>query len=587
MNRYWFLLVISAFVVRAQAPSGDDVLLKAMADEMKHSMEIRIPGPNPYPPYYMEYGAERSTTFNASATLGGLVRSQKNQFFNPRVMVRVGNSKLDNSNSVYTGMAVGANYDSGQWAYDGGYELWRQQYWLSTDRAYKSAVEALSRKVAALKDVNQGEPLNDFAPAKPVVKIMSEATLQLDEAKWKSRVVELSKIFLNYPEILHSSVDFDAISDTAYYVNSEGSKQRLPEGAFHIRARTLAQAADGSNIWDYISIGAEHESGLPSMEEVKKAFTEIAENTKALREAKVGEAYTGPVLFEPRAAGQLLVQMLSHELRPVRSPVTPPGRQANLPPSDWSTRIGSRVLPDFITIKDNPHKLFPDGKPYLGNFDADLEGVEPEPLTLIEKGTLKTQLHTRLPVRGHEGSNGRARFPGEFGAKAPFLSNVEVYVSDAKPMAALKASLIDQIKQRGKPYGILVRKLDYPSVAPGEDRQRMMAAARQSGNGFVFSLPLQIYKVFPDGREELIRGVKFRGITGRSLRDIVGASSETSLFSFYATNVPLSTGGGGGYVNGTSIESPGLLFDELELEQPQNDKPRLPIVAPPAYEASN
>ena len=154
-------------------------------------------------------------------------------------------------------------------------------------------------------------------------------------------------------------------------------------------------------------------------------------------------------------------------------------------------------------------------------------------------------------------------------------------------MAALKASLIDQIKQRGKPYGILVRKLDYPSVAPGEDRQRMMAAARQSGNGFVFSLPLQIYKVFPDGREELIRGVKFRNITGRSLRDIVAASSETSLFSFYATNVPLSTGGGGGYVNGTSIESPGLLFDELELEQPQNDKPRLPIVAPPAYETSN
>ena len=41
-----------------------------------------------------------------------------------------------------------------------------------------------------------------------------------------------------------------------------------------------------------------------------------------------------------------------------------------------------------------------------------------KPLRLIEKGVLKNYLLTRQPVRGFEGSNGRARLPGPFGASA-------------------------------------------------------------------------------------------------------------------------------------------------------------------------
>ena len=111
--------------------------------------------------------------------------------------------------------------------------------------------------------------------------------------------------------------------------------------------------------------------------------------------------------------------------------------------------------------------------------------------------------------------------------------------------------------------------------------------SRSQPGAFQFSLPLLIYKIYPDGREELIRGVRFRNLNWRSLRDVMVASSETNLFSYYATSAPLSAGGGGGYMNGVSIEAPGLLFDELELEQPQTDKPRAPVAPPPPYETSN
>ena len=84
--------------------------------------------------------------------------------------------------------------------------------------------------------------------------------------------------------------------------------------------------------------------------------------------------------------------------------------------------------------------------------------------------------------------------------------------------------------------------------------------------------------VFDRIREELENN------PSRSLRDVIAASKETTLFSYFATNTALSLLGSGGYVNGVTIESPGLLFDELELEQPQSDKPRLPVVPPPTFE---
>ena len=275
-----------------------------------------------------------------------------------------------------------------------------------------------------------------------------------------------------------------------------------------------------------------------------------------------------------------------HELRSQSSknPVAPQGRPVNLPQSDWSTRLGGRVLPDMFTVRDIPNRSFSNGKGYLGNYEIDLEGVEPKPLTIIEKGTLKSFLYTRMPVRGNEGSNGRARFPGDFGGKAPFLSNVEVKVSESKPLADLKKQLIEMMKLRSKEFGLIVRKLDYPTAAPGEELQKLVGAARAAGANTLLSLPLLVYKIYPDGREELVRGLRFRGVSGRSLRDVIAASKETTLFSYFATNTALSLLGSGGYVNGVTIESPGLLFDELEFEQPQSDKPRLPVVPPPTFE---
>ena len=74
--------------------------------------------------------------------------------------------------------------------------------------------------------------------------------------------------------------------------------------------------------------------------------------------------------------------------------------------------MGARVLPDSFSVVDDPTQKEWRGRPLFGAYEVDREGVMPKPLRLVEKGVLKGYLLTRQPVRGFEGSNGRARMPG-------------------------------------------------------------------------------------------------------------------------------------------------------------------------------
>jgi hypothetical protein len=142
------------------------------------------------------------------------------------------------------------------------------------------------------------------------------------------------------------------------------------------------------------------------------------------------------------------------------------------------------------------------------------------------------------------------------------------------------------IADRNKRYGIIVRKMDFPSGASGEEVRRIMAATGQSGSTRIISGPLLVYRVYPDGREELVRGQRFRGLSVRSLRDIIAVSEELSAFHYLNNLAPMALQSAGGYVAPVSVIGPSLLFDELELERPREDVQQPPVVPPPPLRAS-
>jgi hypothetical protein len=126
---------------------------------------------------------------------------------------------------------------------------------------------------------------------------------------------------------------------------------------------------------------------------------------------------------------------------------------------------------------------------------------------------------------------------------------------------------------------MLIRRLDYPFAASGGDLRSLLAGSGQADRAV--SPPTLVYRVYADGREELVRGLRFRGLTARSLRDMLAASTETTQFDFMNNGAPLALLGGGGILAPASVVSPGLLFEELEFERPQEQFQRPPIVPPP------
>lgn len=581
MKRAIAILSTAGLLIPLALAQEKDVLLQAMRDELERASMLRVASLDP--PYFVEYGVEDASIVNISASLGALIRQSHSQVRIPDVHVRVGSPAFDNTDHVYSEYYSGTRYDPSSLPVDNNYNLIRQIFWLATDREFKGAEESISRKRSALKNVTQTDQLPDFSKAPPVQSILPVKRVNLNENAWRDRIVKLSGIFGAYPKIFSSGIEFESIQSTDYIVNTEGTVIRNPDNMNFLRVRGFTQAPDGTSLRDAEVFQAAELEGLPSELELQRNITALANELTGLSAAPMGDAYDGPVLFEPRAAAQLFAQVLGDNLKIGRKPVGE-GRRVQYQPSELENKVGARILPEWMDVVDDPTQTEWRGQGLFGHYNLDDQGVKAQPVSLIEKGVLKSFLLTRTPVlKGFETSNGHARLHGNFGDAAPGIGNLFVRTSQPITAAELKTKFVDMLKQRNKPYGLLVRKLDFPSAMTLEELRTVFSAMSQSGGGTrPVAPPLLVYRVYPDGREELVRGLRFRGVSTRSFRDIAAASDETYVFNFLDNTVPFALMGAGQYISSASVVAPGLLFEEMEMEPAQEDRPKLPIVPPPA-----
>jgi TldD protein len=587
-SRRHFLIAagLSAPALRllAEDPYAQDVILRAMKDELERSRQLRVVGGGgDDTPYFISYTLDDGDAFEVYASLGAVTAVARNRFRLPNIEVRVGSYDFDNTGHIYSGIYTGSRYDTEPFPLDDNYRALRESLWLATDHAYKAAVESIARKRAALTNAAaSAEKLADFSPAQPVQSFSKVTPTKFDENAWKARIIRHSAIFDAYPEVLASGVEFHFNQDASYYLNTEGTALRYRDDAAWIFARAEGQAPDGMVLRDALTTPALTLAQVPPEAELHDSLKAMARNIQTLLQAPMGESFVGPALFEPAAAAQLLAQLLGDNLRTPRKPISDPNRPLNLVGSEFEGRTGSRVLPEWLDVVDDPTQSSYQGKPLAGYYEFDFEGVKAQAVPVIQKGVLKSFLATRQPIKNAAGSNGHARFPAGFGTRAAAIGNLFVKPAESTPLADLKSRLIQICKERDKPYGLLIRKLDFPFLGSNAEIQTLQTASANSGGSVrPVSPPILMYRVYPDGREELVRGMRFRGLSTRSLRDILAASVETAVFDFINNGAPLARSGVGGYVALTSVISPGLLFDEVEVDQLQNPLQKPALVPPP------
>jgi hypothetical protein len=574
-------LLAAALLSAIPAFAAEDALLKAMHDELQRSMSLQFDSLDK--PYYIEFNVEDAHRVAVSATLDGILSIDDDQFRLPRVHVRVGSPLFDNTN--YVGSRGGHN-GGVRYPLDDDYAVLRRFFWITADQAYKSAVETISHKRAALKNVSVTEALPDFSPAKQAHLLDDLKPAKLDLNAWIPRVKALAAEFLKYPDLRGPTVEYMAIDGASRMVSSEGGEIRLAESVSEVKFRASAQAKDGMTVRDsyvYDCLGVDN---LPPQAELLKAAGDLGAFVTALAAAPHGEDYSGPVLFDGPAAAQLFAELVGRNLALSRKPVTDPGQSGGAATSELAGRLGSRILPEIFSVTDDPTLKEWKGHRLFGTTRVDEEGVEVKPLRIVEKGVLKNFLLTRNPVRGFPSTNGRARLQGSFGNTAAGITNLIVQASETTPYDKLKLQLIDLLKQRERPYGMIVRKMDFPSSAGNSELRRLLSGAARSGGSRPVSIPLRIYRVYADGHEELVRGLRFRALNVRSLKDILAAGDDSNVFNFLENGALFAVMGAGSENAETSVVAPSILVDDLELVRIEDEQPKLPVVPAPLLTSS-
>jgi hypothetical protein len=293
-----------------------------------------------------------------------------------------------------------------------------------------------------------------------------------------------------------------------------------------------------------------------------------------LAEAPMGENYSGPILFEGMASPQLLAEVLGRNLHIARKAVGPSGGPGQATATELEGRRGVRIMPEIFDVVDDPTKAG------FGHEEVDDEGVPGKSLQLVEKGVLKDFLRTRLPVRGYTDSNGRSRLSGS----TPAPTNLLITAKETSSIPDLKKKIIDLCQQRGLTYGVIIRKMDFPSTAPLEEARKILSSAGASARAV--SQPLYVYKLYLDGREELIRGVRIRGLNARSLKDILAAGNDTTTLNYLENGAPFALLGYGQSSAAVSVTAPSVVIDDLELIRIDDEQPHLPLAPAPALALS-
>lgn len=564
------------FVVAVSLPSvassGEDALMRAMRDELSRTVaELRMEELEA--PYFVSYMVRDTERMGTQASFGALLPSLARRSRMLTVELRVGDSSFDNTNFLSLSLIDRSAPTTALLPLEDDIVELRRQIWLATDTAYKKALESLAAKRAVLTSQTASEQLDDLSPAEPHIYI-EEPDLRLPPlSEVQALVRRLSGLFSEMPHVVDSGARAAVRHRRTYYVNSEGSSFIRNDPAAYLNVVARTQAPDGSVLSDFVAAFGASWDEIAGQEDLTGRVNAMGQALAARRSAAAIEDYIGPVLFEGQAAAELIAQLLAPRMVGTRAPLVdaPPNISFNVSENPFTNKLGARVMARGFSVTDDA-RLRSDG--FLGGYGVDDEAVPAGATSLVENGVLKTLLTARNPVRGVNGSTGNRRGRGV----AP--SNLLLTSRRGLSRDEMIAELMLLVEERQAEFGIIVRRLGNSGYRPPP-----ASGSNVSGSKSDVENATLAFKVYPDGREQLIQAAEFSAIADSVFKEIVAASDSPTLYtlSYPPPDSGFQTGIPGFSGNFVSVSVPDLLFDEMILRKPSGNVPRPPVAEHPFF----
>jgi hypothetical protein len=575
---------LAALPLMAQSELASDVILKAMRDELQRSLK-KLQLETLEKPYFLSYRIAEQSTLSASASFGSLLNSNDSKRRLLSTECRVGSPERDNTNffSMRLGVAgvirIQADQGSGL-PLDDDYDEYRRQLWLSTDSAYKQALDDVAKKRGALEHRTRTGDAPDFSVESPSKIVEAPPAITFTLAEAEALVKELSALFRRAKGIDNSGVRFDLQQRLVRFVSSEGTEYLRREPTLMLNWYGEAQASDGMPITDVESLYVSRREDLPNREALAQRVQAFQQRLLKLKDAPVLPRYAGPVLFEGSAAAELVAQALTPALLGTPRLVVDDARFEGVFGSDAGTlidKVGTRILPSHLTLSDDPTLAG-----LAGSYKVDEEGVPARSNVLVENGMLRQMLRTRSLIAGVKQSSGNRRLLGV----AP--SNLVLQSKKGLDPAALKAELLQVVKDRGLEFGMVVRKIANPNDQFTRARNRIIISTGggSGAQGVAIAPVIEAYKIFPDGREELVRNLSISGFGPNQFRDLLAAGQQAPTYTAQFRNPrpsPLVSGNITGGRMQVSYQIPALLFEDITLQRPSGEVPKAPFIGHPSF----
>jgi TldD protein len=539
----------------AQAPTPP--VLVAMKEELDRSLAAMSNG-DPAAYFISSTVADRQYS-EVSGSNGALLTSTETRARWLEVQTRVGTYQLDDTHKLADRQPSWTSPGTSI-VVDDDIPVLRREIWRETNRQFRAAGEALIKvKTSQQVQVQTAEGnAPDFSREKPHVSIGPRVEIKVDRKPWEEKVRAYTAAFSKSPEVLNSIATFTALGMNQYQVNTEGTQLAFSQIHYRLELYVQSKAPDGMDINRYANFDWLNPKDAPDDKVVFARIQTMTAETEALDKAPLVDPYAGPALLTGRAAAVFFHEVFGHRAEGFRQKDINEGQT-------FTSKIGEQILPDFISIKDDPTQAALDKQMLLGNYTFDDEGVPAENVQLVDHGVLKTFLMSRSPLVSIPQSNGHGRRQLGF---VPVARQGNLIVSSSKSVTndQLRQQLIDMVKAQGKPFGLLI-----DDIAGG-----FTFTGRQQPQAFQV-LPLVVYKVYADGRpDQLVRGVDIVGTPLVSLTKIVATGDTPDIFNGYC-------GAESGSVPVSAV-APAILISEMEVQKKETSTDKPPILPAPAHD---
>jgi TldD protein len=556
----WLLATLTPIAgLAGKKPEFDKrpLVLRAMVQEMNRSLKmLKMTGFDL--PYFIAYEMKDTQSEDISGRYGAVYKSSSDRSRRLRVELRVGSYEFDN---------IGSQSSRFDFSYVPGYrppssapldddpQALRNSLWLITDESYKSALKAyLKRKSKKVTEVEEEKEPDSFSKEKASRYTDPPRPFPFDRDRLERLVRTASAQFESHPHIFDSYVMIDGSRQIRYLVNSEGTRIITEMTIYNISVFGATRAPDGMLLKANKTLYALEESKLPSDREVLQEVQELIANLEALRQAPILEPYTGPAILDGEATGVLFHEVIGHRLEGERQLDEEEGKT-------FKEQVGKQIVPEFLSVVDDPTQKQINGTDLNGFYRYDDEGVAAQSVLLVDHGILKNFLVSRTPVKNFPKSNGHGRSSGGEKPRAR-MANTIVKSSRTVPFSRLKEMLIEEVKKQNKPYGLIMK-----NIIGGSTQTSSWGYQAYKG------IPEMVYRVFPDGKEELVRGVEIVGTPIASINKIIATSDQVSIFNGYC-------GAESGYVPVSAV-APDVLMTELELQRSMKKSEKGPVLPSP------